>query len=276
MPFPSRSPARPGDAARGRAIVANRSVGLCLLCHSGPIPEERFQGTLAPSLAGAGARWSVGQLRLRIVDGARLNPDTIMPPYYRTDRPAAGRPRLRRQDHPDGRADRGRGRLSCDVERVEIRCRQRCRRDECHALSPSARSAPSARRLPRRRRTRQRLPLAPAHATPEAMAAAIKEVVGEAAIREGRVKLDLPPLVENGNTVPLTVSVESPMTAGRPRQGDPRLQREEPAAARLRRPPRAAQRQGAWSPRASSSAIRRRSSPSPRPARASSGAPAPT
>jgi sulfur-oxidizing protein SoxX len=74
----------PGDAARGRAIVANRSVGLCLLCHSGPIAEERFQGTLAPSLAGAGARWSVGQLRLRIADGTRLNPDTIMPPYYRT------------------------------------------------------------------------------------------------------------------------------------------------------------------------------------------------
>ena len=75
---------RPGDATRGRAIVANRSVGLCLLCHSGPIPEERFQGTLAPSLAGAGTRWSQAQLRLRIADGARLNPDTIMPPYYRT------------------------------------------------------------------------------------------------------------------------------------------------------------------------------------------------
>jgi len=75
---------KPGDAARGRAIVANRSVGLCLLCHSGPIAEERFQGDLAPSLAGAGGRWSVAQLRLRIADGARLNPDTIMPPYYRT------------------------------------------------------------------------------------------------------------------------------------------------------------------------------------------------
>lgn len=74
----------PGDAARGRAIVANRSVGLCLLCHSAPIAEERFQGDLAPGLAGAGARWSVGQLRLRIVDGSHLNPDTIMPPYYRT------------------------------------------------------------------------------------------------------------------------------------------------------------------------------------------------
>jgi len=46
---------KPGDAARGRAIVANRSVGLCLLCHSGPIAEERFQGTLAPSLASAAA-----------------------------------------------------------------------------------------------------------------------------------------------------------------------------------------------------------------------------
>ena len=75
----------PGDAARGRAIVANRTVGLCLLCHSGPIPEERFQGTLAPSLAGAGLRSTPAQLRLRIVDAARLNPDTIMPPYFRVD-----------------------------------------------------------------------------------------------------------------------------------------------------------------------------------------------
>jgi sulfur-oxidizing protein SoxY len=56
------------------------------------------------------------------------------------------------------------------------------------------------------------LPFASAYATPETMAAAIKEVVGEGTIREGKVKLDLPPLVENGNVVPLTVSVESPMT----------------------------------------------------------------
>jgi sulfur-oxidizing protein SoxY len=56
------------------------------------------------------------------------------------------------------------------------------------------------------------LPFGPARATPEAMAAAIKEVVGAGTIREGKVKLELPPLVENGNTVPLTVSVESPMT----------------------------------------------------------------
>jgi sulfur-oxidizing protein SoxX len=75
----------PGDAARGQAIVTNRQQGLCLLCHSGPFPEAPFQGTLAPTLAGAGSRWSAGQLRLRIVDASRLNPNTIMPPYYRTD-----------------------------------------------------------------------------------------------------------------------------------------------------------------------------------------------
>jgi len=74
-----------GDPARGRAIVANRQVGLCLLCHSGPFPEERFQGELAPDLTGAGARWSEGQLRLRIVDSSRINPATIMPAYHRAD-----------------------------------------------------------------------------------------------------------------------------------------------------------------------------------------------
>lgn len=74
-----------GDHARGRAIVASRQVGLCLLCHSGPFPEERFQGNLAPDLRGAGQRWSEGQLRLRIVDSGRLNPATIMPAYHVTD-----------------------------------------------------------------------------------------------------------------------------------------------------------------------------------------------
>jgi sulfur-oxidizing protein SoxX len=74
-----------GDPERGRAIVVNRQVGLCLLCHSGPFPEQRFQGTMAPDLKGAGARSTQGQLRLRIVDASKLKPDTIMPPYYRVD-----------------------------------------------------------------------------------------------------------------------------------------------------------------------------------------------
>jgi sulfur-oxidizing protein SoxX len=74
-----------GDAARGRAIVANHTVGLCLLCHSGPFPEDKFQGNIAPGLKGAGSRWTEGQLRLRIVDAGKLNADTIMPPYYRIE-----------------------------------------------------------------------------------------------------------------------------------------------------------------------------------------------
>jgi sulfur-oxidizing protein SoxX len=74
-----------GDPARGRAIVVNRQVGLCLLCHRGPFPEERFQGNLAPDLRGAGSRWSEAELRLRIVDSSRINPATIMPAYHRTE-----------------------------------------------------------------------------------------------------------------------------------------------------------------------------------------------
>lgn len=84
-----------GDAARGRAIVANRQVGLCLLCHSGPIPEERFQGDLAPDLKGAGRRWTEGQLRQRIVDSRKLNPSTIMPSYYRSEGHARVAPAFR-------------------------------------------------------------------------------------------------------------------------------------------------------------------------------------
>ena len=84
--IPSPLTGSKGDAARGRAIVANRQVGLCLLCHGGPFPEQRLQGNLAPDLRGAGKRWNEGQLRLRIVDASRLNPDTIMPPYYRVER----------------------------------------------------------------------------------------------------------------------------------------------------------------------------------------------
>ena len=74
-----------GDPARGRTIMLDRRLSACLLCHSGPFPEEKFQGNLAPDLSGVGWRWSPGQLRLRLVDASRLNPDTIMPPYYRVD-----------------------------------------------------------------------------------------------------------------------------------------------------------------------------------------------
>ena len=74
-----------GDPAHGRAVILDRRLGACLLCHTGPFPEEKFQGSLAPDLSGAGLRWSEGQLRLRLVDATRLDPQTIMPPYYRVD-----------------------------------------------------------------------------------------------------------------------------------------------------------------------------------------------
>lgn len=54
--------------------------------------------------------------------------------------------------------------------------------------------------------------LRPAEATPAMQASAIRQVVGDAVVRTGKVKLDVPPLVENGNTVPMTVSVDNPMT----------------------------------------------------------------
>ena len=72
-----------GDPDRGRAIITDRQKGLCLLCHSGPFPEEPLQGNLAPSLEGAGSRWTEGQLRLRLMDNKRVNPESIMPAYHR-------------------------------------------------------------------------------------------------------------------------------------------------------------------------------------------------
>ncbi len=75
----------PGDAVRGESIVINRQLGLCLLCHSAPAGDPRVQGNLAPSLAGAGARWSAVQLRQRIANARSINPDSIMPSYASTD-----------------------------------------------------------------------------------------------------------------------------------------------------------------------------------------------
>ena len=82
--IPDSLTGKPSDPVRGRALVLDRA-STCILCHSGPFPETRFQGDLAPNLAGAGSRWSVSQLRLRLVDASRLNPATIMPSYYRVE-----------------------------------------------------------------------------------------------------------------------------------------------------------------------------------------------
>ncbi len=98
---------RKGDVRRGRAIVLDRAGGNCLICHRVPVPEEPFQGDIGPDLAGAGSRLSTGQIRLRLIDQSRLNPDTVMPPYYRTGglrrvaAPFAGKPVLDAQQIED-------------------------------------------------------------------------------------------------------------------------------------------------------------------------------
>lgn len=74
-----------GDIERGRALVLDRSQGNCLICHHVPEPNEPFQGTIGPDLAGVATRLDAGQLRLRLIDASLLNPQTVMPPYFRTD-----------------------------------------------------------------------------------------------------------------------------------------------------------------------------------------------
>ena len=76
---------KPGNPETGRAIAAGRQ-GNCLGCHRLPIPEEPFHGTVGPDLAGVGDRYSAAEMRLRLVDPTMVNPDTIMPPFYRLDR----------------------------------------------------------------------------------------------------------------------------------------------------------------------------------------------
>lgn len=83
-PFPASLTGAKGDPSRGRGIVADRHVAMCLLCHSGPFPEEPFQGNVAGDLRSA-ARLSEGEIRLRIVDSARIDPQSMMPAYFRTE-----------------------------------------------------------------------------------------------------------------------------------------------------------------------------------------------
>ena len=75
--------AAPGDVARGRALLVARENANCVLCHAIPDPAIAFSGDLGPRLDGVGSRLTPGQIRLRIVDDMRVNPQTIMPSYYR-------------------------------------------------------------------------------------------------------------------------------------------------------------------------------------------------
>ena len=117
--IPASLTGAPGDPERGREIVGNRQVGLCLLCHTGPFPQARFQGNLAPDLAGAGTRASIGQLRLRIVDASRLNPEHHHAALL-SDRWAHARGgELPRKADPVGGTNRRRGRFPQYLEGCE-------------------------------------------------------------------------------------------------------------------------------------------------------------
>jgi len=96
-----------GDAKRGEDIVRDRRLGNCLICHQLPLKDEPFQGEIGPALTGIGARLSEGQIRLRLIDESLINPQTLMPPYYRAanlnnvDPEYAGRPALTAQQLED-------------------------------------------------------------------------------------------------------------------------------------------------------------------------------
>ena len=96
-----------GDAGRGAAIVRDRRRGNCLICHRLPFADEPFQGDIGPDLTGVAARLDAGQIRLRLIDQSRLDPETVMPPYFRVDGLAdvapefAGRPVLSAQEIED-------------------------------------------------------------------------------------------------------------------------------------------------------------------------------
>jgi L-cysteine S-thiosulfotransferase len=71
-----------GESARGRQVAIDRGKGNCLACHQMPIPEEEFHGEVGPSLEQVAARYSEGELRLRVVNIHEINPASLMPPLY--------------------------------------------------------------------------------------------------------------------------------------------------------------------------------------------------
>ena len=71
-----------GNIERGKKIFISRRLN-CLSCHEAPIIEEKFQGNFGPSLGGIGSRYNKEELRLRVIDSKSINPDSIMPSYFK-------------------------------------------------------------------------------------------------------------------------------------------------------------------------------------------------
>lgn len=74
-----------GDPERGERIVRDADNATCLICHAIPIKGEPDPGNIGPPLDGVGSRYTAGELRLRLVEPQFLNPETVMPSYYRSD-----------------------------------------------------------------------------------------------------------------------------------------------------------------------------------------------
>ena len=76
---------QPGEPERGRRVVMDREAGDCIVCHAMPLPQRQFHGTVGPPLDSVGSRYTASQLRLRMVDPKAINPETVMPAYYKVE-----------------------------------------------------------------------------------------------------------------------------------------------------------------------------------------------
>lgn len=108
LSIPKSLTGKPGDAASGEKLFVSRTLGNCLSCHQVTALEKHpYHGEIGPSLDGVAERYTEGQLRMQVVNAKVINPDTIMPGFYRVDglhrvlKKFAGKPILEAQQVED-------------------------------------------------------------------------------------------------------------------------------------------------------------------------------